>query len=129
MGGIYFQRYTDDICLLAAGKFPNTVSELMQRALHTAEARCANTGLSLNPDKTDLVIFIKKRKLSGFFEPLLSGVTLHHSELVKYLGVTLDSRLNWREHVNINVMTAHNSLWACRRSFGAVWGLRPKAVY
>jgi hypothetical protein len=43
--------------------------------------------------------------------------------------VILDSRLTWREHVNIKVKKAHNSLWACRRSFGATWGLRPKVVY
>jgi hypothetical protein len=33
MGGVYCQGYADDICLLAVGKFPNTVSELMQGAL------------------------------------------------------------------------------------------------
>jgi hypothetical protein len=46
MDGEYCQGYADDICLLAVGKFPNTVSELMQGALHTVEKRC----LSVNPD-------------------------------------------------------------------------------
>ena len=87
MGGVYCQDYADDICLLAVGKFPNTVSELMQRALHTVEKWCSRVGLSVNPDKTNLVIFTRKRKLSGFFEPLFFGVTLHRSESVKYLGV------------------------------------------
>jgi hypothetical protein len=96
------------------------VWELMQRALHTVETWCSEVGLSVNPDKTDLVIFTKKGKLFGFFEPLLFGVTLHRSELVRYLGVTLDSRLIWWEHVNNKVVKAHNSLWACRRFFGAV---------
>ena len=129
MGGVYCQGYADNICLLAVGKFPNTVSELMQRALHTVEKWCSRVGLSVNPDKTNLVIFTRKRKLSGFFEPLFFGVTLHRSESVKYLGVILDSRLTRREHVNIKVKKAHNSLWACRRTFGAMWGLRPKVVH
>jgi hypothetical protein len=85
--------------------------------------------LSVNPDKTDLVIFTKKRNLSGFSEPLLFEVTVHRPESVRCLGVTPDSWLTWQEHVNIKVKKAHNSLWACRRSFGAVWGLRPKVVY
>jgi hypothetical protein len=34
-GGVFIQGYTDDICLLALGKFPNTVSGLMQWALST----------------------------------------------------------------------------------------------
>jgi hypothetical protein len=103
MGGVYRQGYANDICLLAVGKFPNTVSELMLRALHTVETWCGRVGLSVNPDKTDLVVFTRKRKLSGFFEPLFFGVTLHRSKSVKYLGVIMDSRLTWQEHVNIKV--------------------------
>jgi hypothetical protein len=74
MGGVYYQGYAD-ICLLAGGKFPNTVSELMQGALYTVEKWCDEAGLSVNPDKTDLVVFTKKRKPDSFFEPLLFGVT------------------------------------------------------
>jgi hypothetical protein len=33
--GVHTQRYADDICLLAVGKFPNTVSGLVEWALHT----------------------------------------------------------------------------------------------
>ena len=36
-GGVYTQGYADDICLPAVGKFPNTISGLIQWALHTAE--------------------------------------------------------------------------------------------
>jgi hypothetical protein len=64
----------------------------MQRALHTVETWCGEVGFFVNLDKTDLVIFTKKRKLFRFFEPLF-GVTLHHSESVQYLAVTLGSRL------------------------------------
>jgi hypothetical protein len=63
-------------CLLAVGKFPNPVSGLMQWALSTVEIWCSEVGLSVNPDKTGLVAFTRKRKLQGFFEPQLSGVKL-----------------------------------------------------
>jgi hypothetical protein len=35
--GVFIQVYSDDICLLAVGKFPNTVSGLIQWALSTVE--------------------------------------------------------------------------------------------
>jgi hypothetical protein len=101
-GGVYTQGYADDICLLAMGKFPNTVSRLIQWALHTVEAWCNELGLSVNPDKTGLVAFTRRRKRPGFFEPHLFGKTLQRSMSVKYLGVILDLRLTWREQVDVH---------------------------
>jgi len=42
--------------------------------LHSVETRCGEIGLSVNFDKTELV-FRKRRKLPGFFEPLFFEVT------------------------------------------------------
>jgi len=103
--GIFIQGYTDDICLLAAGKFPNMVS-----GLRTVEIWCNEVRLSVNPDKTGLVAFTRKKKLQGFFEPQLFGVKLRLSRSVKNLGVILDSRLTWREHLEVKVRKAQNLL-------------------
>jgi hypothetical protein len=127
--GVFIQGYADDISFLAVGKFPNTVSGLMQWALLTVETWCNEVGLSVNPDKTGLVAFTRKRKLQRFFEPRFFGVTLSLSGSVKYLGVIQDSRLTWREHVEVKVRMTLNLLWACRRACGAGWGLRPKVVH
>jgi hypothetical protein len=87
-GGVFIQGYADDICLLTLGKFPNTVSGLMQWALSTVEIWCNKVGLSVNPDKTGLVAFTRKRKFQGFFEPQLSGVKLSLSGSVKYIWMS-----------------------------------------
>ena len=82
-GVVYEQGYADDIRLLAVGKFPNTISGLIQWALNTVELWCGGLGLSVNPDKTGLVAFTRKRKLTGLFEPRLFGRTLQRSTSVK----------------------------------------------
>jgi lipoprotein signal peptidase len=82
-------------------------------------------GLSVNPDKTGLIAFTR-RKLPGFFERFF-GMTLCCPMSIKYL-VVLDSRLTWREHVDVKVRKAHNLFWACRRAYGVAWGLRPRVV-
>jgi hypothetical protein len=46
----------------------------------------SEVGLSVNPDKTGLVAFTRKRKLLGFFEPQFFGVKLSLSRSVMYLG-------------------------------------------
>ena len=97
------------------------------KALHTVEIWCDELGLLVNPDKTGLVAFTRRRKLPRFFEPHLSGMTLCHSMSVNYLRVVLDSQLTWREHVDVTVRKAHNLLWTCsRRVYGVTWGLRPQ---
>jgi hypothetical protein len=127
--GFSIEEYADDICLLAVGKFPNTVSGLMQWALSTVEIWCSEVRLSVNPDKIGLVASTRKRKLQGFFETQLSRVKLTLSGSVKYPGFILDSRLTWKEHVEVKVRKAHNLMWACRRACRVGWGLGPKVVH
>jgi hypothetical protein len=128
-GGVYAQGYVDDICLLAVGKFPNMVYGLIQWALGTVEAWCSGLGLSVNPNKTGLVAFTRKRKLPGFFQPHLFRRVLQRSMSVKYLGVILDSWLTWREHVDVKVRKAQNSLWVWRRACGRAWDLGTRVVH
>jgi len=59
----------EDVCLLAVGKFSNTVSGLIQWTLHTVESWCSGLGLSVNTDKIGLVAFTRKRK-QGFSSPV-----------------------------------------------------------
>ena len=73
-------------------------------------------------------MFTRKRKLPDFLE-IFFFFTVRLSMLVKYLGVVLDSWLSWMEFVNIKVKKTRNVFWACRRAFGATWGLKPKVVY
>lgn len=126
--GIFAQGYADDIAIVISGKFPNTVSGLMQRALLIVQHWCNDQGLRVNPSKAELVVFTRRRVLDGFVEPVLYGTTLRISRTVKYLGVILDSKLTWKDHIERQVQRATNTLWVCRRTFGKTWGINPKVI-
>ena len=72
--GVFIQGYTDDICLLAVGKFPNMVSGLIQWDLLTVQTWRNEVRLSVNPDKTGLVAFTRKRKLTGSLNHISLGL-------------------------------------------------------
>jgi hypothetical protein len=109
-------------------KFLNTVSGLMQWALDSVEEWCDGHGLTVNPDKTGLIAFTRRRKLPGFFEPRVYGMTMRLPESAKYLGVILDAKLTWGNQVDARVRKACSMMWACRRVCGRRWGLRPRLV-
>ncbi|XP_058982786.1 uncharacterized protein LOC131804232 isoform X1 [Musca domestica] len=90
--------YADDVVLLIAGKFVQTISDLMQGALVTLSRWARRNGLGVNPSKTELVIFTKRRKYPTFTPPKLDGVRLNLSLEAKYLGTILDHRLSWKRN-------------------------------
>jgi hypothetical protein len=63
----------DAIAVLISIRFPNTVSELHHEALSTVQQSCDRTQLSINPQRTVIVPFIRKKDLRS---QTLSGHTM-----------------------------------------------------
>ncbi len=55
------QAYADDLVIVIHGKHLNTVADLMQRSLRVVNSWCKTKGLSVNPDKTEVLLFTRKR--------------------------------------------------------------------
>jgi hypothetical protein len=92
--GYYAVAYTDDIVILINSKFP-AVLEVLQTALGLTQQRCDRTDWSINPSKTVVILFNKKRAFKGLKEQTHFGKTIQLFTEVKYLGLTLDKGLTW----------------------------------
>lgn len=125
---IYAQAYADDVAILIRGKFFNTLCELTNGALGIVERWCAENSLSVNPAKTVLVPFTNKRNLGRHGRITMFGADLALSEKAKYLGLILDKKLTWSEHITTKCTKARLAFWACSRAIGRTWGLAPKSV-
>jgi hypothetical protein len=86
--------------------------------------------LSINPNKTVVIPFTRKREnTKGLREPILSGEKIQLSSEVRYLGITLDKGLTWKNKLDKVINKAYKAFWTCRGTFGKTWGLKPKVIY
>ena len=94
-------HFADDTNLLYSHKDQNTLKKILNKDLKDLyEWLCANR-LSLNVAKTEFMIFRPpKMKLSGRVVLTLNRTKIHESTKIKYLGLILDPRLTWKEHIN-----------------------------
>lgn len=122
---IYTQVYSDDGVLLVTGKVLSVMCEIMNRGLKEALEWYRSKGLDLNPDKTKLVLFTKKRKI-GRAEPVkLDNQELETVKEVKYLGVTLDSKLTFSTHISNTCSKAKMAMMQCKSVIGRTWDMKP----
>lgn len=85
--------------------------------------------MTVNPSKTQLVAFTKKKKLYPPIEVSIFGEKIELTDEAKYMGVVLDSKLTWKPHVEKISNKGSNLLWMCRRAVGQKWGLKPKVAH
>ena len=96
-----FHLFADDSNLFYAHKsllgLETTVNNELQEVFSWL---CANI-LSLNVEKSNYVIFYPPQKLLNYSINLkINNQTLMHKNAIKYLGIMIDSHLNWKSQVN-----------------------------
>lgn len=117
--------YADDVVFWVEGKNEKDMRERMQRALDTLETWCDVVNLSVNPEKIELIRITRRIKKPQFRGLQYQGRELALARKVKYLGITLNSTLTWREHVFTKLKRARINMNMVCRAIGSTWGLSP----
>lgn len=117
--------YADDVVIIVCGLFLSTISERVTQGLTILSKWAREADLGVNPAKTELVLFTRRYKIPSFKLPTLDGVSLQLSPKAKYLGVILDSRLNWRLNTTERISKSQTAYYACRSIIAKTWGLSP----
>lgn len=99
-GNFDLHLFADDSNLFFRHKSLTQLELIINTELkHVHNWLCANK-LSLNIDKSNFVIFRPpQKKIASNFDVSINQTPLKLKENVKYLGLILDSHLNWKEQV------------------------------
>ena len=130
-GRVKIVGFADDGALLIHGKTLPILYRLMQKAIDKAAEWADEKGLTLSKEKTVTMLFTRKRKsiYKDHIQDLsLNGHTLTKVEDCRYLGLTLDSRLNWNKHILDKIAKARRILHMTKTSIGKIWGPSPEMM-
>jgi len=92
--------FADDTALLAIADTTEAASETLQAAVDSVVRWANKWRIKLNSSKSVHVDFSLKN--SNHTPVLIGEVPIPHSNQAKYLGLTLDAKLGWKEHIMIN---------------------------
>ena len=109
--------YADDTVLyLATSDFNKTVDKL-QVDIDALSVWCQSNGVRMNVDKTKLMLFGSQKRINKLpqFQIMVNDAPLKTVSNYKYLGMNLDSQLNYKKHVQTTVTKVANKLQQLRR--------------
>ncbi|GFX14537.1 RNA-directed DNA polymerase from mobile element jockey [Trichonephila clavipes] len=89
--------YADDTVTLATYKNHNTITTALNNHLKLLETFFDTWKIKINIDKT-IAVFFTNRKTQPT-PPTLYSTQLQWSQSTKYLGLTLDKKLTWNQHI------------------------------
>nr|CAH7755976.1 unnamed protein product [Callosobruchus chinensis] len=106
---------------------PILVELLIQKQLHRLEIWSKTSGLRFSAEKTNCIVFSKKQ--IDIKPPLfLSKVPLKYVDNIKFLGITFDERLTWKQHIRGLVHSCQKALNILKCLANKHWGSDGKTL-
>ncbi|GFW65908.1 retrovirus-related Pol polyprotein from type-1 retrotransposable element R1 [Trichonephila clavipes] len=92
--------FADDILVCSQGRDLSATFLHAQEALNFASDWSRSFKLDFNPDKTRFMAIEKRNVCYDAFQLYLDGTSLTMVKQMKYLGVLLDTKFSWKQHLS-----------------------------
>ena len=92
-------QYADDVAALCRADDPMRAEETLQEFMRLVERWCLKWRVVMNVGKSALINFTLRRRRTISTTVILNGEPIPVVESVRYLGLTLDKKLTWKEHI------------------------------
>jgi len=104
--------FADDIAIIQRSRNSNLAIRKLQEKIYDIEEWCENNRIKINAEKSQLIVFNKKRKNTRISEELdIFDEKINVVNSVSYLGVTFSKTLSWKAHIE----HATNKAYAMKR--------------
>lgn len=113
--------FADDLALVVVAKTDDELMYKVNRCLHKINGWMESNGLSVAPEKTEAVLLVGRKK-HGPIVFTINGKQFEPKKSVRYLGVTLDEKLNFAEHITWVTNKANKVAAALNRLMPRVGG-------
>ena len=115
-----------DLIVLRHGYKPEASVKALQIILNKLILWGETCSLKFNPTKTQMIIFSGKKTTPTSTQPLvINNQPVNTVNSIRYLGVILDSKLNWNLHRNKSIQNAKQNLIAISQKIAKTWGPKP----
>jgi hypothetical protein len=104
--------YADDSYLIRSNKSKEIALQRLKFQMQKVEKWLTDSGLKVNVEKTEIVIFHKTDTAVSSLE--LNEVEIHTKKQISVLGVIFDSKLEWSLQVESSVRKARSALQGLR---------------
>jgi ribonuclease HI len=132
--GVFVPAYADDLTVGCSDPDFEVAIAKVQRACDSISEWCKSVKLDLNASKTVVVLFDHRKRRSAPIpvSVTVNGETIAGVSRTTFLGMILDDRLNWSEHIAAKCNAAARIFQTARRYLSLTWGLnrmRLQSIY
>ena len=110
-----FILFADDTNIFCSGKDLQKLSNLITQELYKLTDWFAANKLSLNVSKTNFMIFSNAKKVEEL-QVKINNTAITRVNATKFLGVFIDEKLNWKEHIKFVKAKLSKSMFMLNRA-------------
>ena len=128
--GVHIICYADDVALISKGPDLVDCVNRLQRGVDAVVEWAAAHSLRLSQTKSEVLLLTQKRKYFSLVESTprlcVDGFPINYAlGAVRYLGIWIDRKLSWSEHVKIKCTKVRQLLMKAITATGSWWGFKP----
>ena len=127
LDNVQVSQYADDIAVWKSNKNIPFIEKKIQQNLNNINSWCEKLGFKLSIPKTIAVLFTNKKNTKISIN--LKNLAIQTLPYAKFLGVTFDSKLTWKRHIDNILIKCKKRLNLLRCISGNSWGADCKILY